>query len=72
MPLPNTYASIVKDIEAKIKSGTYPQGSVLPSYRELAEAYGVGISTVSRAIATLRERGLVIGLQGKGVYVAER
>jgi GntR family transcriptional regulator len=72
MPLPNSYLSIIDDIEAKIRAGTYPPGSALPSYRELASAYDVGISTVSRAIAVLRSRGHVIGAQGKGVYVAER
>ena len=72
MPLPNTYLSIVNDISRDIASGKYKPGDALPSYSQLAELYGVGISTVSRAVATLRERGLVIGLQGKGIFVAER
>jgi DNA-binding GntR family transcriptional regulator len=72
MPLPNTYINIVTDIADRAASGEYPPGYELPSYRQLADEYKVGISTVSRAIALLRERGVVVGIPGKGVYVAER
>lgn len=72
MPIPKTYLDIVRDITARIESGEYEPESKLPSYAALAERYAAGISTVSRAIALLRERGLVVGVPGAGTYVARR
>jgi DNA-binding transcriptional ArsR family regulator len=45
--------------ELPIDSGRYPVGSELPYARDLATAHNVSVGTVSRAIADLRERGLV-------------
>jgi DNA-binding GntR family transcriptional regulator len=39
--------------------------------RELAELYGVSLSTAQRVQLILKERGLIVGRQGDGVYVAE-
>lgn len=66
-----TYRQIADDIEQKISQGTYPPGSKLPSYRQLAGIYHVHPSTVQRAILLLRWNSAVIGSQGRGVFVAE-
>ncbi|HEU4425292.1 MAG TPA: GntR family transcriptional regulator, partial [Pilimelia sp.] len=50
----------------------YPPGSKIPSYSQLASLYSVSISTAQRAVIVLRERGLVQGAQGRGVFVRER
>ncbi|WP_341721112.1 winged helix-turn-helix domain-containing protein [Micromonospora sp. FIMYZ51] len=55
----------------KIKDGTYPPGSQLPSGRKLAAEYDVSQSTISRAVATLRKQGVLVGRPGRGVFVAE-
>ncbi|MET8278667.1 winged helix-turn-helix domain-containing protein [Micromonospora sp. NPDC005174] len=55
----------------KIKDGTYPPGSQLPSGRALADAYDVSQSTISRAVARLRKQGVLVGRPGRGVFVAE-
>lgn len=68
-PVPMSTARIADDIERKIHKGDY--GPKLPSYRELALEYEVGITTVSVVIAILKDRGVVRGYQGRGVYVAE-
>ncbi|MGC4804737.1 GntR family transcriptional regulator [Micromonospora sp. DT233] len=62
---------LLDDLLRKISDGTYPPGSQLPSGRDLADAYDVSQSTISRAVATLRERGLLVGRPGRGVFVAE-
>lgn len=70
-PVPMSAAQIADDLERQIHQGKYAVGSKLPSYRELAVAYGVGITTISLVIAILKDRGVVQGYQGRGVFVAE-
>jgi DNA-binding GntR family transcriptional regulator len=65
------YRRIANEISEKIKSGELTPGSKLPSTRELAEQYGVHISTINRVMTLLKDRELVEGQPGKGVYVAE-
>lgn len=62
---------IADDIADRIASGEYPPGSRLPRYLDLSNLYGVGATTISVVIALLKDRGLVEGEQGKGVFVAE-
>lgn len=62
---------LLDDLLSKIKDGTYPPGSQLPPGRALADAYNVSQSTISRAVARLRQQGVLIGRPGRGVFVAE-
>lgn len=71
MPIPPTMDELLDDLLTKIKDGTYPPGSQLPSGRALAAEYNVSQSTISRAVATLREQGVLVGRPGRGVFVAE-
>lgn len=71
MPIPPTMDELLADLLTKIKDGTYPPGSQLPSGRALADAYDVSQSTISRAVARLREQGVLVGRPGRGVFVAE-
>jgi DNA-binding GntR family transcriptional regulator len=59
------------DIAERIRRGgsTRPERSCRP--RELAEPYVVSLSTAQRVQLILKERGLIVGRQGDGVYVAE-
>jgi DNA-binding GntR family transcriptional regulator len=70
-PVPLTYRQVADDLATRIARGEYKVGESIPSYRELAELYSVSVSTASRAVALLRDRGLVIGAPGRGVFVAE-
>lgn len=67
-----TYAQIADDMEARIRAGEYPPNSRLPSYRELAEMYSVGVSTAARAFGLLRDRRLTVGEPGRAVYVVAK
>ncbi len=64
-------AEIADAIEAEIRSGHRAPGTALGSRSALSEQYGVGESTIYSAIGTLKDRGMVIGQQGRGVYVAD-
>ncbi|MEN8255530.1 MAG: GntR family transcriptional regulator [Verrucomicrobiota bacterium] len=55
--------------EAK-KAG--PDGVRIGSHRELAERFGVGQSTVVRAVNRLKRDGWAYGRQGKGTYLRQR
>ncbi|GAB3803492.1 GntR family transcriptional regulator [Micromonospora zhanjiangensis] len=65
------YRRIANEIEGKIRSGEMKPGEKLPSTSELADQYHVSLATVNRAFGLLHDRRLVIGRQGKGIYVAE-
>jgi GntR family transcriptional regulator len=67
-----TYRQIADDIIARIDAGEYQPGDRLPSYRDLAKLYSVGVSTASRAYGVLHVLGVITGEHGRGVYVAER
>jgi GntR family transcriptional regulator len=64
------YAEIADDLIARIRAGELTPGAWLPTYAEMAAQHGVSISTITRAMALLRDRGLVVGTTGRGVRVA--
>ena len=68
MPL---YFKIEIDLRKKIMNGDYKPGDIMPSERNLVEAYQVSRLTVREAINRLVAQGLVVKKQGKGTYVAE-
>lgn len=71
MTIPLSYRGIANDIAERIAAGEYPPGSKIPSYSQLASLYSVSISTAQRAVMALEERGIVVGVQGRGVFVRE-
>ncbi|MDG4798670.1 winged helix-turn-helix domain-containing protein [Micromonospora sp. WMMD1082] len=72
MPIPTGgYREVAEDLATRINSGEYPPGERLPTYKEFADLYSVSVTTVQRAIIILQDRGLIVGLQGRGLWVAE-
>lgn len=67
-----TYEQIANEMSARIIEGEYQPGERLPSKTELAQLYSVSAATIEKVHIVLRERGLVIGHSGRGVYVAPR
>ena len=63
------YMDVADAVAGQIADGKLPAGSRLPGERDLAAEHGVAVGTVRRAVAELRERGLVVTLPGKGTYV---
>lgn len=68
--IPMSSGEIAEDIASRIASGEYQPGDKLPSYREIAELYGVHFATAARAMRDLRIRGLIVGSTGRGTFVA--
>jgi DNA-binding GntR family transcriptional regulator len=64
-----SYSGIATDLVARMRRGEFPRGAKIPSYRQLADSYGVSVATAQRAVRVLRVAGTVRGLQGRGVYV---
>ena len=66
---PYVYARLADHIQAAITAGQYAPGAMLPNEREMVPMYGVSIDTVRRALAELRDRGLVVTYPSRGTYV---
>lgn len=66
------YTDIADELEADIRKGIYPLGSKLPTHQELGVRFGVGYTTVAKAVALLRDRGLVESRPPLGVFVVDR
>jgi DNA-binding GntR family transcriptional regulator len=58
-------------IKRGILSGQYPADTRIPTESELVETYEVARSTARRAVAALREEGLVYTVPARGTYAAK-
>ncbi len=67
----STPEALVEQILAQIKSGHLRPGDCLPSQRELARMFGVGLGSVREALKVLHVMGCIHVQRGKGTYVAE-
>lgn len=56
----------------RIREGTYPAGSRMPSESELSDELGVSRATVRTVLAKLAINGLIIRKQGDGTYINAR
>jgi GntR family transcriptional regulator len=65
------YEVVADSIRGRIKDGTYPPGSKLPSRAQLCEEFGVSDIVVGSAMRILKGEKLTETLPGVGVYVAE-
>ncbi|WP_329102349.1 winged helix-turn-helix domain-containing protein [Micromonospora sp. NBC_01699] len=72
MPAKPKWAQIVDSIRAQIESGELAPGDKLPSTSQLCAQHGVSAIVVRQAINALKIEGLVEGVGGVGVFVAER
>ena len=63
------YLQVAADLRAQIERGELTPGAQLPSNAQLRGIYSVSNTVIRDAINELRRAGLVIGQQGKGVFV---
>lgn len=66
------YQALVEAIRRDVETGRLPEGTRLPTQRELAGLLGIAIGTVSRAYAIAEQRGIVSGEVGRGTFVRRR
>lgn len=64
--------AIVADLTDRIRRGEYKPGVQLPTYQVLADLYNVSTGTIARVMIVLRERGVVVGVPGRGTFVPEK
>lgn len=63
---------IADDLRIQIERGQLGPGDSLPTLHELTERWGCSLGPARAAIELLRQQGLVVSRQGKGVFVRER
>lgn len=63
--------NVAGEIREMIASGELGPGEFLPTRRELAVQFGVGLSTVQEAIQALSAVGLLASRPGKGTWVRQ-
>ena len=66
------YLRIAAELRERIASGELRPGDPVPSIRRIAEEHGVAIATATRAMAMLRDEGLVQARVGAGTVVSAR
>ena len=59
-------------LAARIGLGDPPPGRSIPSESRLCQEFGVSRGTARKAVAVLREQGLVVTVVGRGTYVTPR
>jgi DNA-binding GntR family transcriptional regulator len=69
-PVP-PYLAVAAALRDRIDEGEWLPGEQLPSVRDLAKHYKVGVSTAQRAITVLSDEGKVTITPGWGVFRAE-
>jgi DNA-binding transcriptional regulator YhcF (GntR family) len=70
MPAEPPYRRIVEEIRGRIHTGELRPGERIPSVRQLARSWGVAAATATKAMAALREDGLVEAKVGSGTVVS--
>jgi GntR family transcriptional regulator len=68
-PVP-PYRQIAEIIRRRIGAGEYRPDMRIPTESEIVEEFEVARSTARRAVAVLREEGLVYTVPNRGSYVA--
>ena len=66
------YARVVEALEAAVREGELQAGDQLPPQRAVAGLLGVDLTTITRAYAAARARGLIEGTVGRGTFIRAR
>jgi hypothetical protein len=66
------YRRIAQALENAVAEGELQAGDQIPAQREVARLVGIDFTTVTRAYALARERGLIEGTTGRGTFVRSR
>jgi DNA-binding transcriptional MocR family regulator len=65
------YRRLADAIAGQIERHELSAGDRLPPQREIAKALGINVTTVTRALLALQQRGLIEARPGRGTIVAE-
>ena len=64
------YLELADAIERDVAGGTLAPGTRLPTHRDLADALGINVSTVTRGYREAENRGIVSATVGRGTFVS--
>jgi GntR family transcriptional regulator len=67
-PLP-LHSQLTDIIKSRIKLGTYPPGTRLPSEREICEEFSISRTTVRETLRQLKKEGLIHVMAGRGAFI---
>lgn len=65
------YRQLATVLRDRIRGGALPPGQRMPSEKDLHDEFGLARETVRRALAVLRQEGLIEVRQGHGTYVVD-
>jgi GntR family transcriptional regulator len=65
------YQQIVEGLTREVSEGRLAPGTMLPSFRGLAEDLLVSVITVKRAYEELEREGIIYRRQGLGTFIAD-
>ncbi|WP_082772657.1 GntR family transcriptional regulator [Actinoplanes sp. TFC3] len=68
-PVP-PYLQLAEILGGRIERGDWQPNRPIPSELQLVQEFGIARGTVRRAVAVLRERGLVFTVPQRGTYVS--
>lgn len=63
------YRALADALARDIQAGQLKPGERLPTHRDLADALGVTVGTISRGYAEAERRGLTQGIVGRGTFI---
>jgi AcrR family transcriptional regulator len=66
------YAQIAAELRDQIENGTLAPGDRVPSTREITQRWGVAMATATKALAALRQEGVIRPIPGVGTVVVGR
>lgn len=66
------YRRIAQALENAVAEGELQSGDQIPAQRDVARRLGIDFTTVTRAYALARERGLIEGATGRGTFIRSR
>jgi DNA-binding GntR family transcriptional regulator len=66
------YVQVARHIRQQIVDGTFADGDMIPSARQIASEWGLSLATATKVLAALRADGLVRAVPGVGTVVTAR
>ena len=63
------YVQVADILRARIQAGELLPDRPVPSESQLEQEFGIARGTARKAVALLREEGLVVTVKGRGSYV---
>jgi len=68
----SVYEQVIDNIKELVMTGVLPEGSKLPSVRELSRQLTINPNTVQKSFKELERDGYIYTVSGKGTFVSGR